>query len=66
MKTFTATLFRDVACGAGALLITLALGLSFVASTATPPVTHAHGTPFVMMQSQHAWFGQPEPAVLVD
>jgi hypothetical protein len=48
------------------VLITLALGLSLVATTATPPGTHARGTPFVMMQSQHGWFGQPEPAVLVD
>lgn len=66
MKTFTAILFRDFACGAGAVLITLGLGLSFVASTSTPPGTHAPSTPFVMMQSQHGWFGQPEPAVLVD
>lgn len=65
MKTSTATLFRDFACGAGAVLITLGLSLSFVASTATPPGTHARGTPFVT-QSQHGWFGQPEPAVLVD
>jgi hypothetical protein len=66
MKTSAAILFRDFACGAGAVLITLVLGLSFVASTATPPGTHARGTPFVMSQSQHGWFGQPEPAVLVD
>jgi hypothetical protein len=66
MKTFTAILFRDVACGAGALLITLLLGMSFVASTAAPPGSNARTTPFVMLQSQHAWFGQPEPAVLVD
>jgi hypothetical protein len=66
MRTFTAILFRDFACAAGAALITLAVGLSFVASTANPPGTHARGTPFVMTQSQHGWFGQPEPAVLVD
>ena len=55
MKTFTATLFRDVACGAGALLITLALGLSFVASTATPPGTHARSTPGSASPSRPFW-----------
>ena len=64
MNTFVATLYRDLACGAAAALITLLLGLSFVQSTAMPPGMHAHS--FVAVQPPHAWFGQPEPAVLVD
>jgi hypothetical protein len=64
MNTLLTTLYRDVACGTGAVLITLLLGLSFVQSTSVPPGMHAHS--FVAVQSPHAWFGQPEPAVLVD
>jgi hypothetical protein len=72
MNTFTAIVYRDLACAATATLITLLLGVAFVQSTSLPPGTHAPaaagfvGVGFVAVQPQHAWFGQPEPAVLVD
>jgi hypothetical protein len=59
-------LYRDLACGAGAVFITLMLSLTFVQTTAHPPGTHARTLLFMQVQPQHAWFGQPEPAVLVD
>ena len=67
MNTFTAIVYRDLACAATATLITLLLGLAFVQSTSLPPGSHAPTAfVFVAVQPQHAWFGQPEPAVLVD
>jgi hypothetical protein len=66
MNTFSASAFRDLACGAAAALITLLLSLTFVQSTALPPGMHADVALFGVVQPQHAWFGQPEPAVLVD
>ena len=65
MNTFTSTLVRDVTCAAAATVITLVLGMSFVTATAEPYGAHAHGTP-IALQVQQGWFGQPEPAVLVD
>jgi len=66
MNPLAATLYRDVTCGAAAILITVLLSLTFVQSTALPPGMHAQGTAFLSVQPAHAWFGQPEPAVLVD
>jgi len=66
MNSFASTLYRDVTCAAAAALITLVFSLSFVQSTSVPPGTHAGTTRTVGLQSDHAWFGQPEPAVLVD
>jgi hypothetical protein len=59
-------LCRDLTCGAGAAFITVMLSLTFVQSTAYPPGTHTGASLFMQVQPQHAWFGQPEPAVLVD
>jgi hypothetical protein len=59
------TLSRDFTCALAATLITAVMSLSFVSSTAVVP--GSHGTAHtVALQSEHAWFGQPEPAVLVD
>jgi hypothetical protein len=66
MNTFVSTLCRDLACGVAAILITAVFGMSFVASTALPPGAHAPAVRTVGVQPEHAWFGQPEPAVLVD
>jgi hypothetical protein len=66
MNNILSTLYRDVTCGAAAALITLIAGLGFVQATALPPGMHADGIAFVAVQPRHAWFGQPEPAVLVD
>lgn len=65
MNSFVSRLYRDVTCAAAAALITLIAGAGFVDSTALPPGVHAHSTAIVAAQP-HAWFGQPEPAVLVD
>ncbi|HEY1874977.1 MAG TPA: hypothetical protein VGG67_11285 [Steroidobacteraceae bacterium] len=65
MNTFP-MLYRDLTCGAAAALITLMLSLTFVESTAYPPGARAGAVLFMQIQPQHAWFGQPEPAVLVD
>jgi hypothetical protein len=59
-------IYRDLTCGAGAALITLLLSVTFVQSTALPPGAHRWPVVFVAVQPEHAWFGQPEPAVLVD
>jgi hypothetical protein len=70
MNTYVSIALRDLACGAAAALITLILSASFVQSTSVPPGMHAVGphTPhvFIALQPRDAWFGQPEPAVLVD
>ena len=57
----TITLIRSAAA-----FITLMLSLTFVQSTALPPGARGGTAVFVQIQPQHAWFGQPEPAVLVD
>jgi len=66
MNTFAPTLYRELTCGGAAALITLLLSVTFVQSTSLPPGAHAGAPVFVQMQPYHAWFGQPEPAVLVD
>jgi hypothetical protein len=70
MTTYVSFALRDLACGAAATVITLILSASFVQSTSVPPGAHAAGRHttrvFVALQPQDAWFGQPEPAVLVD
>jgi hypothetical protein len=66
MNTFTSGLYRELTCGAAATLITLVLSLAFLQTTSVPPGARAWPAVFVQMQPQHAWFGQPEPAVLVD
>jgi hypothetical protein len=65
MNTFNA-LYRDLTCAAAAAVITLVMGLSFVQSTAVPYGARAAATPTVSLQMDRAWFGQPQPAVLVD
>ncbi|HTD12834.1 MAG TPA: hypothetical protein VK676_12275 [Steroidobacteraceae bacterium] len=60
------TLSRDLTCVAAAAVITLVMGLSFVQSTAVPYAARAAATPTVSLQMDRAWFGQPQPAVLVD
>ena len=66
MNTAASMLYRELTCGAAAALITLMLSLAFVQSTSFPPGKAAWPAMFGQVQPQHAWFGQPEPAVLVD
>ena len=61
-----ATLYRDLTCAAGAAVISVVASLSFLTSTAVLPGTQAVGVSTSLVQPLHAWFGQPEPAVLVD
>ena len=66
MKTFAATLYRDLTCGMAAALITLVLGVTFVHSTSVPAAGRSALTSVVAIGPLHGWFGQPQPAVLVD
>jgi len=67
MSSYASIALRDLACGAAAALITMLLSVTFVQTTSVPPGTqHATSRFFVALQPEHAWFGQPEPAVLVD
>jgi hypothetical protein len=61
-----ATLYRDLTCAAAAAVISVVASLSFITSTAVPPGAQAHSARVAVVQPDHAWFGQPEPAVLVD
>ena len=65
MNTFVSTLYRDVPCGAAAILITLVLAAAFVQATSVAPGQAGTGR-VLALQTTHGWFGQPEPAVLVD
>lgn len=69
MSAMTNSILRSLVCGAGALLITVVLSLSFVQSTAVAPGARG-GTagPIAKLSGRqgHALFGQSEPAVLVD
>ncbi len=69
MNTFMNNGLKVLACGAAAVVITLALSFSFVHSTAVvrnEPVVTTPWTAKLSVQPAHAWFGQPQPAVLVD
>jgi hypothetical protein len=71
MNAYVSMALRDLTCGAAAALITLILSVTFVQSTSVPPGIHAAaarstGHLFIALQPKDAWFGQPEPAVLVD
>jgi hypothetical protein len=61
---------KALACGTAALAITAVMSLSFIQSNA---VVHniGGGSATVQVaklsaQPRHTWFGQPQPAVLVD
>ncbi len=58
--------YRDLSCAAGAAVISVLVSLSFLTSTAVTPAARAVGVTTSVVQPLHAWFGQPEPAVLVD
>ncbi len=66
MNTLANAFTRDLTCGVAATLITVVLGMSFIASTAEPPGVHARPVHTVGLNAQHPLFGQSEPAVLVD
>ena len=60
---------KALAWGTAALAITAAMSLSFIQSTAVvhnTPVATAPWMAKLSVQPAHFWFGQPQPAVLVD
>ena len=69
MNALNSTL-KSLACGVGALAITAVLSWTFVQSTASvaAPGAVAANTHVAKLtiQSRHVWFGQSQPAVLVD
>jgi hypothetical protein len=65
MSTFMSSPCRDVTCAAGATLITLALGMTFLQTNSTPKPVHPTTTGSTPIEL-HGWVGQPKPAVLVD
>jgi hypothetical protein len=66
MNPFVSTVYRDVTCGAAAVLITLLLSAAFVQSTSVAPGARPEVRHVLARQAVNSWFGQPEPAVLVD
>ena len=69
MSAMTNSILRSLVCGAGALLITVVLSLSFVQSTAVAPGARgSNASPIAKLSGRqgHVLFGQSEPAVLVD
>ena len=66
MNTLNAAL-KALACGMGALAITAVMSWSFVQSTsAAPGSIPAAQMAKLTIQQRHVWFGQSQPAVLVD
>jgi hypothetical protein len=68
MSTLNTSL-KTLACGMGALAITAVMSWSLVQSTSTVPGASAAPTARVAkltIQQRHVWFGQAQPAVLVD
>ena len=69
MNTLVNNGLKALTCGAAAVAITLVMSLGFVQSTAVVHNTTLTSTPWMArlsVQPSHAWFGQPQPAVLVD
>jgi hypothetical protein len=66
MNAILSALYRNVTCAAAAVLITLMLSAAFIASTAEKPGARTESGAAFALQARHGWFGQPEPAVLVD
>jgi hypothetical protein len=58
--------YRHLAAAAAAAVITLAIATSFVQTTALPPGAHTGTTQAAAQSGRPTWFGQPQPATLVD
>ena len=58
---------KTLACGMGALAITAVLSWTFVQSTSVAPgAASTAQMAKLTIQQRHVWFGQSQPAVLVD
>jgi hypothetical protein len=68
-KTMNAfhTGLKALSCGMGALAITAVMSWSFVQSTTVAPgAVRPARVAKLTIQPRHVWFGQSQPAVLVD
>jgi hypothetical protein len=68
MNTMLNNGLKAVSCGTAAAMITLVMSLSFIQSTAVVRDYSITTAPWVAKATVQpgAWFGQTEPAVLVD
>jgi hypothetical protein len=62
---------KVLACVTGALAITAVMSWSLVMSTSSAPSAARSSSPYayvakITIQKRHVWFGQSQPAVLVD
>ena len=60
-----ATTYRNLTCAAIAFVICTVCSMAFVESTAVVRGSETQVTP-IAHAAAPSWFGQPEPAVLVD
>jgi hypothetical protein len=58
--------YRHLTAAAAAALITLMIATSFVQTTALPPGMRAETGQAAAQSGMPTWFGQPQPATLVD
>jgi hypothetical protein len=58
--------YRHLTAAAAAAVITVMIATSFVESTALPPGEHAETSQTAAQSGMPTWFGQPQPATLVD
>ena len=58
--------YRHLTAATAAALITLVIAASFVQSTALPPGARTEATTAAEQSGMPSWFGQPQPATLVD
>jgi hypothetical protein len=58
--------YRHLAAAAAATLITLVIATSFVQTTELPPGVRAETSQTAAQTGMPTWFGQPQPATLVD
>ncbi|MGB6605073.1 MAG: hypothetical protein WA747_14900 [Steroidobacteraceae bacterium] len=58
--------YRHLAAAAAAAVITLVIATSFVQTTALPPGARAETSQTAARSGMPTWFGQPQPATLVD
>ena len=69
MNTLINNGLKVLACGAAAIAITTLGSVAFLHDTAVVHTNSYTAAPWVAklsVEPAHAWFGQPEPAVLVD
>jgi hypothetical protein len=70
MNSVINTGLKALACGLGSLAITAVMSWSLVTSTASVPggvsAESSAQVAKITIQQRHVWFGQSQPAVLVD